>query len=308
MLLLLLCVPAFGQVRSGVIAFTHAPDGGPPWPVEDVYTIHVDSSGFERLTSDGRSHHPTWSPDGKRLLFIHDPEPGTRPTELSVMDRDGGNRRVLRVIAPVIYSAAWSPNAQTLAISALTGEPPRAGLFVLPANGKGELRLLIVDAWTPSWSPDGKKIAFTLEHPRGHWSIHVAKIDGTGDVRLTDEGVDSGSPAWSPDGKRIAFDKFTGVEGRQQVFVMNADGSNVRPITTSTAWSCEHPAWSPDGTELAVACRSAAVPCGRGIYSNGQLMPECTRRLFVVRLVAAEDAKPVMLVDHDGSIPSFAPR
>jgi Tol biopolymer transport system component len=315
---------AQGQT-PGVIAYTRAPAGAPPWPVQDVCTMRADGSTEQCLTSDGHSHHPSWSPDGKRILFIHDSALSTQPPyretedskshhpiELSVMDANGRNRRVLRVIEPVIYSAAWSPKGATLAVSAATsaapGESPSVGLFLLPANGTGELRLLRPNAWTPSWSPDGTKLAFTVEQPRGHWTVHTANGDGTNEVRLTDPSVNSGSPAWSPDGKSIAFDQFTNVNGRQQVFVMNADGSSVRQLTTDTAWSCVHPTWSSSGSQLVVACRSAASFCGMGVFSTGQPMPECTRRLFVVPVASGAAATPTKLMDHDGAIPSFTPR
>jgi Tol biopolymer transport system component len=307
---------------QGTIVYTGAPEGGPPWPVQDVYSIRADGSGAKALTRDGHSHHPSWSPDGKRILFIHDAELSTKPAyretgeskshhpvELSIMDADGRNRRVLRRIEPVIYSAVWSPDGSTLAISAATepgaGEPATAGIFFLPASGSGELRLYMRNGWTPSWSPDGKKLAFTVEHPRGRWTVHTANADGTNDVRLTSPHIDSGSPAWSPDGKLIAFEQFTGVAGRQQVFLMNADGSAIRQLTTDTAWSCTHPTWSPDGGRLVVACRFAASPCGMGVFSTGQPMPECTRRLFVLPVASSQASKPAMLVSQDAAFPSF---
>ena len=56
------------------------------------------------------------------------------------------------------------------------------------------------------------------------------------------------APAWSPDGRQIAFE--SDLDGDREIFVMNADGSNVRQITHNTLWD-EGPAWSPDGTKFA---------------------------------------------------------
>jgi Tol biopolymer transport system component len=317
---------ACAQAQSpSTIAYTCAPDGGPPWPVQDVCTVRISSSAPQNLTGDGHSHDPSWSPDGKWILFIHDAPLSTKPEyreteesktrhaiELSVIGADGHNRRVLRVIEPVIYSAAWSADGNLLAISASTsvtpGQPPQPGLFLLPANGKGELRLLVENGWTPSWSPDGSNIAFTVEQPRGHWTLHTAKRNGLKNVRLTDASRNSGSPAWSPDGKRIAFDQFVDGNGRQQVFVMNSDGFDVRPITTDAAWSCGHPSWSLSGDELVIGCRSAESPCGMGFFATGQPMPYCTRRLFAVPVGPGAVASPKKVMDHDGAIPSVAPR
>jgi hypothetical protein len=56
------------------------------------------------------------------------------------------------------------------------------------------------------------------------------------------------APAWSPDGRQIAFE--SNLDGDMEIFVMNADGSNVRQLTHNTLWD-EGPAWSPDGTRFA---------------------------------------------------------
>lgn len=265
-----------------------------------------DGTNIRALTNDGHSHNPAWSPDGRQILFVHDAGlqsmyrevPKARshhPVELYVMDRDGGNRHLLRHLEPVISSAAWPPDGKTIALSAMSssGFP---GLFLLPADGQGEPRLLIRNAWT---SPDGKKIAFSLNEGRGEWSVHVANADGTGDVELTDPALGGGSPAWSPDGKHIAFDQFG-----LHVFVMDADGSHRRQIATDGLWSCAHPSWSADGKRLAAWRRTNSSPCG-GISSVGTRLPECTRRLFLLSPFDA-NAKPVQLGDIDGFGPSFA--
>ena len=306
----------------GTIAYTCASDGAPPWPVQDVCTVRIDGSAPQNLTRDGHSHDPSWSPDGKRILFIHDAPLSTRPEyreteeskshhpiELSVMDADGHNRRVVRVIEPVVYAAAWSPDGKVLAVSASvsvrSSRSPQKGVFLLSADGTGDLSLLIENGWTPSWSPDGTKIAFAVEQPPGHWTVHTANRKGLENIRLTDNSKNSGSPAWSPDGRRIAFDQFVDGNGRQQVFVMNADGSSVRPITKFDAWSCGHPSWSPSGKQLVIGCRSAESPCGMGFFSTSQPMSYCTRRLLTIGLDAGR--APVKLVERDGAIPSVAP-
>jgi Tol biopolymer transport system component len=325
LLTLALVASVQAQQNAGTIVFIHAPDGGPPWPVEDVYAMDADGTNVRAMTNDGHSHHPVWSPDGKRVLFVHDSsletQPASReqkqyeshhPVELYVMDRDGGNRRLLRRLEPVIHSVAWSPDGKTLAISGIrqtsaNGSQPaerHAGLFLLPADAQGEPRFLFPDAWTPSWSPDGRKLAFSVERPRGQWAIHVANADGSDDLELTDPPLTAGSPAWSPDGKLIAFDRFVG-GSNQQIFVMGVDGSRQRQVTADLRWSCEHPSWSPDGKELVFACRSALNPCGV-VSSVGTLLPECSRRIFSVSPFD-QNAKPVRLNERDGAAPEFAP-
>ena len=76
---------------SDVIAYTRAPEGGPPWPVQDVCTVSVDGLHNRCLTQDGHSHDAVWSADGKRIVFIHD-------STLSTPPRTGKPRIASRII------------------------------------------------------------------------------------------------------------------------------------------------------------------------------------------------------------------
>jgi Tol biopolymer transport system component len=168
---------------AGTIVFKHAPDGGAPWPVEDIYSMDADGANVKALTNDGHSHNPSWSPDGRRILFVHDSALSAKPpyrVDLYVMDKDGSNRHLLRHLEPVIHSAVWSPDGKSLAITCIPeaweNRPDpmdRVGLFVLPADGQGEPRLLFRNAYTPAWSPYGKRLAFSLEKPSGRCTSQI---------------------------------------------------------------------------------------------------------------------------------------
>ena len=92
---------------------------------------------------------------------------------------------------------------------------------------------------SPSWSPDGRHIAFTSQR-YGNREIHVMDSDGSNPRRL----INGNSPSWSPDGRHIAFESSLGIH------VMGSDGSNPRRLTDSPAYDYQ-PSWSPDGQHIA---------------------------------------------------------
>ena len=74
----------------------------------------------------------------------------------------------------------------------------------------------------PTWSPDGKTIAFTSTRG-GSKDIWTINADGSGLRQLTgDQGTEE-NPAWSPDGTRIAYDSDDGEAGNLDVWVMNVE-------------------------------------------------------------------------------------
>jgi Tol biopolymer transport system component len=106
--------------------------------------------------------------------------------------------------------------------------------------------------YSPSWSPDGKQIAFIRSVPapnRYDADVFVMNADGSNQRRLTQSGTGEyvAHPTWSPDGTKIAFvGPAAGVGLSLQIYVMNADGSNKHPVGEG-----QNPAWSPDGSKLA---------------------------------------------------------
>jgi TolB protein len=120
------------------------------------------------------------------------------------------------------------------------GDPAAAAKLEEAADGSGEQRLthdFVGGSWS-SWSPDGRRIAFS-----GSGGIYVINADGTGLKRLTKNEVWDQGPIWSPDGRKIAF--YSERDGNGEIYVMNADGSDPRNVSHSGTRGSGLFSWSP---------------------------------------------------------------
>ena len=148
---------------------------------------------------------------------------------------------------------AWSPDGGRIALVRRTGRVRRPDLFVMSSAGKGRIRLTssALPERDPSWSPNGTMIVYAARtSATGDFHLFLAKADGSARVQLTTQAAGSAdrAPVFSPDGSRIAFVSDR-AGGFPELYVMDADGSNVRRLTANDAID-GNPSWSPDGTRL----------------------------------------------------------
>jgi Tol biopolymer transport system component len=226
----------------------------------DLYLLDLPGGRRRRLTSSPAADlSPTWAPDGARLAFRSDRDGND---EVYVMDADGSRQRNLTRNPASDYSPAWSPDGRRIAFASARADPTGNDLWLMDADG-GHPRPLVhqdgIDEY-PVWSPDGSRLAFNCSLGRvlpwqvGDFEVCVVNADGSGLRRITEAPGLSAAGGWSADGRRIVFDSSRdqdpdGVSSCGDLFVMNADGSDLTRLTNGPASDCG-PSFTPDGRHI----------------------------------------------------------
>jgi hypothetical protein len=250
------------------IAFTRHTNG-----FQEVWVMDADGGNAHKVT-DGLE--PAWSPDGTRFaLFGGWIASADGSASGPVIDG-------LRVRAP-----DWSPDGLKIAYD----DYRQVGfqdteIFIANADGTNRTSLTPPDfggpRWeniSPSWSPDGTRIAFSAgsPEPRAEKNIYVMQADGTDKVPITTNPAEgrgfAEGPVWSPDGTRIAYYRY-GFLGNELV-VMNADGTS--PVALGFG---ARPAWQP--------ITNRPPDCTNVTSTPGTLWPP-NRKLVPVVLSGATD-------------------
>jgi Tol biopolymer transport system component len=151
----------------------------------------------------------------------------------------------------------WSPDGRWLVYSRYR-QDHRSAIFKIRANGTESQRLLDCPSegegcetqYLPSWSPNGRRIAFTAERdPVVNSELFVMRADGTDVEQVTSAArrFDSFGPQWAPGGGRLVFERFDEVRQLSAVFTVRLNGTDERRLTPWGMDAGEPTDWSPDG-------------------------------------------------------------
>ena len=258
--------PSFSPDGRLTVTGLSATLGNPQTPIS---TMNADGSDHQRVFHDpaGAAMMSSWSPDGQRLVFGFGGFFGgrsARPARLVMINADGSDARDLTDGLPNAGFPDWSPDGNFIAYR-VWGDDGQGG----EAQG---LRLLdlrdqsvkvLTEGWDnfPYWSPSGDLILFTRQKPDDRdFDVFTIRPDGTDLRQITTSPGSDGHATWTADGESIFFmSSRSGFKDEAplydfspqpyaQVFIMNADGSDVRQLTNSR-WEDSMPVFVPD-TEL----------------------------------------------------------
>ncbi len=198
---------------------------------------------IEILTDSGsRDGHSAWSPDASQLIFQTDRD---GQWELYLYDfTDQTERNVTNHPASDMYPN-WTPDGRIVHFSDRSGE---AALWLTdPTDGNTEGLTHNDDCrpdYHPNFAPDGTAVAYRADCS-GNGDIWHFDLETGERVNLTaSSGATDRYPAWSPDGSQLLF--VSSRDGNEEVYVMKADGSDVRNLTSNPARDGQG-SWSPDG-------------------------------------------------------------
>jgi Tol biopolymer transport system component len=280
---------------------------------DKIWIMNIDGSNKRRVSPDHGAHTCSFFfPDGEKIVFASTshlpgdcpPRPERRatgghfiwplfPYDIFIANPDGSG--MIKITDTPKYDAepiVSSDGSQIVFGSQRYGD---FDIYIINANGSNLRRLTQKVGYDggPWFSPDGKKIAWRAWYPETEeelalWrdcmeknyiigvplDIWVMNADGTGKVRLIQNGATNWSPSWHPDGKRIIFasnmddwhDDIKKFGHNFELYLINIDGTGLERITFNNVFD-SFPMFSPDGKKLAFASnRNAQKPRATDIF------------------------------------------
>jgi Tol biopolymer transport system component len=194
---------------------------------------------------------PTATPEppaGPRVVFVSNRGEDPNELDLFILNLDSMEITPLNTGFDAVTLPKWSPDGSKI----LFAVKDVWNLYTIDADGTNLTQITDFRSNNGDWSPDGTQIVFQSDHqnePQDTPDLYRIDVTGENLVEILDDpAVPDFNPRWSADGNQIVF--ISGRTGNLEVFLMNADGSDVVQVTTGGS-PITNASLSPDGNRIA---------------------------------------------------------